>query len=421
MSAGVPRGWQLVELGRLAIDGPTNGYSPVSAPDAGGTRSLKLSATTQGRLILNDDTIKHLHESIAADSWAWLQHGDLLVQRSNTAELVGTAAIFDGPPMTYIYPDLMMRLRFADEATTRWVWRYLNSPGGRRFFGVMAAGAAGSMPKISGAKLKAMPIPLPPLPEQRRIADILDKADAIRRKRKEAITLTEELLRSAFLEMFGDPVTNPNGWEVKPLGELLSFLTSGSRGWAEYYADEGDTFLRIQNVKNDRLDLSDVAFVRAPDTAEARRTLTVAGDVLLSITADLGRTAVVTESVGRAFINQHLAILRPQGISPEYLSAFLASEGGQRQFRRLNKGGVKAGLNFDDIRSVRVGLPPPERQRAFAQFKAGVRSLESIHAQGVDDADELFSSLVHRAFRGELTGTNGASKPQLGLFDAGGR
>jgi len=251
-------------------------------------------------------------------------------------------------------------------------------------------------------ELKALEVPRVPLTEQRRIADILDKADAIRRKRKEAIALTEELLRSAFLEMFGDPVTNPKGWPVKPLGELLAFLTSGSRGWAQHYADSGETFLRIQNVRKDLLDLSDVAFVQPPDSAEARRTETKPGDVLLSITADLGRTAVVPASLPRAFINQHLAILRPQGVNAEYLSAFLASEGGQLQVNRRNKGGVKAGLNFDDIRSVEVLLPPVAAQEKFATAKRRIRATNADIERALLHDDDLFNSLVARAFAGEL-------------------
>jgi type I restriction enzyme S subunit len=239
---------------------------------------------------------------------------------------------------------------------------------------------------------------LPEKDEQRRIADTLEKADAIRRKRKQAIALTEELLRSTFLEMFGDPVINPKGWPVKPLGALLSFLTSGSRGWAQYYAEAGETFLRIQNVRTDRLDLSDVAFVRAPTSAEARRTETFPGDVLLSITADLGRTAVVPETLKRAFINQHLAILRPNGVNSEYLSSFLASEAGQRQINRRNKGGVKAGLNFDDIRSIEVVLPPKPVQDSFGMTKSQMRRFDTRQLEARNVAGDLFSSLLARAF-----------------------
>lgn len=162
--------------------------------------------------------------------------------------------------------------------------------------------------------------------------------------------------------MFGDPVTNPRGWEVRRVGDLLAFLTSGLRGWARYYCDSGSTFLRIQNVGRNELRLDDLAYVDAPRNAEAERTRIKEGDVLLSITADLGRTGVVSAQLAGAYINQHLAILRPPEVNPYYLSAFIASEGGQSQIRRLNRGGVKAGLNFDDVRSIAVMLPPLDRQ-----------------------------------------------------------
>jgi type I restriction enzyme S subunit len=145
----------------------------------------------------------------------------------------------------------------------------------------------------------------------------------------------------------------PTRWPLASLETLLTFLTSGSRGWAAYYATEGDLFLRIQNVSRNKLLLDDIAFVRAPETAEARRTQVQAGDVLLSITADLGRTAVIPAGIGRAFINQHLAILRlHDDMDPYFVSAFLASPAGQAQIGSLNRQGVKAGLNFDDIRSI---------------------------------------------------------------------
>lgn len=330
--------------------------------------------------------------------------GDLLISLANTRDLVGAPVLVEADHPNLLLSDKILRL-VPDDARVdrRYLARVLRSTASRKHFESCAGGTSGSMTNITQEDIRSAPLPLPPLTEQRRIADILDKADAIRRKRKEAIALTEELLRSAFLDMFGDPVMNPNGWPVKRLSDLLAFLTSGSRGWAEYYADFGEIFLRIQNVGGDRLDLSDVAFVHAPDSAEARRTETRPGDVLLSITADLGRTAVVPENLKRAFINQHLAILRPRGVNSEYLSSFLASEGGRRQIIRRNKGGVKAGLNFEDIRSMEVLLPPEPIQRAFALAKAQIRRLEIGHARMLEEGDTLFGSLVAPAFTGRLS------------------
>ena len=260
----------------------------------------------------------------------------------------------------------------------------------------------GGQPNINQQIIKNLEIPLPPLAEQKRIAAILDKADAIRRKRQAAIKLADDFLRATFLDMFGDPVTNPKKWEVKPIGEMLTFLTSGSRGWAKYYSNDGALFLRIQNTGKNELILEDVAFVNPPESAEARRTRVMAGDVLLSITADLGRTAVIPKELPAAHINQHLAILRFKGVAPLYASAFLASPGGQEQVKKLNREGVKAGLNFDDIRSLKMILPPEFLQRKWRLvYKKKIQQNRLVQNASNWDT-KLFNSLTQRAFRGEL-------------------
>lgn len=257
---------------------------------------------------------------------------------------------------------------------------------------------------ISVSQIKDIEIPFPPLEEQKRIAAILDRADAIRRKRKEAIALTEELLRSTFLDMFGDPVTNPKGWNSTTLGKLINFITSGSRGWAKYYSETGRLFLRIQNVKDGQLLLNDTAFVEPPDCAETRRTLVKQGDVIISITADLGRTAVIPSGLPPAHINQHLALVRvdQDQIEPSYLAAFLSSVGGQIQFERLNREGVKAGLNFDDIKSLNILVPPRNKQKEYLKLRDKHSKISQEYTEVVDRSENLFNSLLQKAFRGEL-------------------
>jgi type I restriction enzyme, S subunit len=260
------------------------------------------------------------------------------------------------------------------------------------------------VPTLNRNLVHVVSVPLPPLEEQKRIAAILDKADRMRRKRQEAIRLTEELGRSIFLDMFGDPVTNPKGWEIARLENLLNFMTSGSRGWAKYYANEGKIFLRIQNVKNGRLILEDVAFVNPPDNAEGTRTKVKEGDVLVSITADLGRTAVIPGDMEEAYINQHLVILRVKQdiLSPIYLSSFISSEGGQRQFSQLDREGVKSGLNFSDLKRLSIVFPPMKEQRKYE--KIYTRQLNQLLNQkrALEESENLFNSLLQRAFRGEL-------------------
>ena len=259
-----------------------------------------------------------------------------------------------------------------------------------------------TMKHVNRGEFLATTIPLPPLAEQERIAGILDAADALRAKRREALAQLDTLLQSTFLDMFGDPVTNPMGWEVVSVGDEIRFLTSGSRGWAKYYAKDGDTFIRIQNLKDGQLDLGDIAFVKVPESAEAKRTTVEPGDVLLSITADLGRTAVVPRGIAKAHINQHLAILRFTSLNPVFVSYQLASKGGQAQFDQLNREGVKAGLNFNDVKRIRLTNPPLNLQQRFAAIVESVEHQKVSQRGHLAELDTLFASVQSRAFRGDL-------------------
>jgi type I restriction enzyme S subunit len=288
-----------------------------------------------------------------------------------------------------------------------YLYHYLRHPRITEEATLRCAGA--NLPRLSPSQLESFPflVPFPDDPrrslaEQKRIAAILDKADAIRRRRQEAARLADTLIPSVFYEMFGDPVLNRKGWPTRPLGEMLDFLTSGSRGWAAFYANSGRMFLRIQNVGRNRLLLDDVQYVQVEDSAESRRTATQPGDVLVTVTADLGRTAVIPEGFGPAHINQHIVLLRSTQIEPLFLSQFLASPAGQRQFIAKNRAAVKAGLNFDDIKSVKIVTPPRPLQKKFADACLRIERFAADLVSREEATDSLFNALVQRAFRGEL-------------------
>lgn len=281
-----------------------------------------------------------------------------------------------------------------------YLFQVLSSQDTYKKFERLAAGA--TVKNLNIDLVRSVEIPLPPLDEQRRIAAILDQADALRRKRREALARLDGLTEAIFVDMFGDWSRPGSADPVVRIGTRLDFLTSGSRGWAEYYRDRGSIFLRIQNVRHDELDLSDVAFVHAPETAEAKRTRILPGDVLLSITADLGRTAVVPDGLGEAFINQHLSILRSSWFVPRFLSAALSSPAGQKTILGRNREGVKAGLNFDDIRSFAVPDVDRKIQQTFADRASGVDRMRDRQRAEMSRLDALFASLQHRAFQGNL-------------------
>jgi len=282
-----------------------------------------------------------------------------------------------------------------------YLYHWVRSPS---FVAQMSRRAAGaSYPAVTDAIVKDSRLPVPALPEQRRIAALLDKADAIRHKRQQAIRLADDLLRSAFLDMFGDPVTNPKGWRLDGLGRHLVFVTSGSRGWAQHYAATGSRFIRSLDVRMNRIADEDAVFVSVPSGAEARRTQVVGGDVLLTITGSrIGRVAPVPSSLSEAYVSQHVAILRLDGeLSPRFVSMFLSlDQGGQRQIAKMQYGQTKPGLNLDQVRSLTIPTPPPTAQAAFERFWLRSEVYGARLSRAQSEVDGLLHCLVQQAFRG---------------------
>ncbi|PZR80008.1 MAG: hypothetical protein DLM52_00235 [Chthoniobacterales bacterium] len=198
----------------------------------------------------------------------------------------------------------------------------------------------------------------------------------------------------------------PTGWTWCSSEAVFSFVTSGSRGWAKYYSAAGSLFLRIGNLNHEdiRLDLRDIQHVEPPKGAEGTRTVVQHGDILISITADIGMVAVVPENLGEAYINQHVALARPvSSISTEYVAHYLsASQGGWKHLKKLQRGATKIGLGLDDIRSVPITLPPlAEQERIGAELErrlSVIEELEAVTSTELQRATRLRQSILQQAF-----------------------
>ena len=179
--------------------------------------------------------------------------------------------------------------------------------------------------------------------------------------------------QSRFVEMFGDPINNSKNLPKYRFSNFIEFLTSGSRGWSKYFNEVGkEWFITIKNVKNCHINTANMQLIDAPNNAEAKRTKVKTGDLLISITADLGRTGVVTEKIAKhgAYINQHLTCIRVNKkiLNPIYIAYFMESPAGKKQFMSKNQSAVKAGLNFDSIKSLQLLVPSLQQQNQFANF-----------------------------------------------------
>lgn len=202
----------------------------------------------------------------------------------------------------------------------------------------------------------------------------------------------------------------PAHWDVLPLKRDLEFLTSGSRGWAEHYADEGAIFVRIGNLTRDSvtLDLSDLQHVAPPKGSEGERTKVEVGDVLFSITAYLGSVAVVPAGLGKAYVSQHVALARLQGrrLLPKWVAYATLSSLGATYLATQGYGGTKVQLSLDDIAALPVTVPPIEEQCAALDFiEHDLARLEKVRRNceaAIGLLKERRSALISAAVTGKI-------------------
>jgi type I restriction enzyme S subunit len=268
-------------------------------------------------------------------------------------------------------------------------------------------------------KLARVPVRYPDDPaEQRRIADILDKADAIRRKRKEAIALTDEILRSTFLEMFGDPVTNPKGWPTATIGELCergASLVDGPFGSSlkpEHYTARGVRVIRNWNIEDDRFNESQFKFIAREKFEELRRSEVASGDVLMTTKGTVGDVCLMPELPGPSVLSASGTVRLRLPPSNELLGPVVVRQMNQPSYKRyihsFEAGSAQQYLNLSGIKKMRLMIPARAIQDRFVEVRQSNSILKERAAAAAMEVDSLFSSLVARAFSGQLERSDAA-------------
>ena len=244
-------------------------------------------------------------------------------------------------------------------------------------------------------------IPLPPLPEQKRIAAILDKADAIRRKRQQAIQLADDFLRAVFLDMFGDPVTNPKGLDITSIGKLCDVATGATppRGGDEYYG--GD----IPWVKTGEVDGYVIYKTEENITSKALSIsnckLNPVGSIVMAMYGQ-GKTRGKVGVLGvEAATNQACAVIKPSSkIMMEYLYFYLKIS--YEALRSLGQGAGQPNLNLSIVKGFPVLLPSEVDQMRFLKVSESVGNFSKRSLSAIQDSSEFFKALSQKAFSGEL-------------------
>lgn len=269
---------------------------------------------------------------------------------------------------------------------------------------------ATSQPKLALFRIAEIPIPLPPLAEQKRIAAILDAADALRAKRRESLAQLDSLLQATFLDMFGDP--EGNSWETVTVEDVArsekgSIRTGpfGSQLLHGEFVDEGVTVLGIDNAVANEFQDGEPRFITSEKYEQLKRYTVKPGDVLITIMGTCGRCAIVPEDIGTAINTKHLCCitLDHSKCLPSFMHRyFLMHPSAQKYLERSAKGAIMSGLNMGIIKGLPILVPPLDLQRRFATIVESVEQQKVRLRDHLTELDTLFASLQQRAFNGKL-------------------
>jgi len=272
-----------------------------------------------------------------------------------------------------------------------------------RKFVSIAAGAV--VKNLNSDLVRNVMVPLPTLAEQRRIAAILDKAEALRAKRREAIAKLDQLLKSVFLEMFGDPVTNSKGWQGDTtLGDIALDMQYGPRFHNEAYSLNGIKIVRITDLSpTGELDFDAMPRMDVEEKVRVRFVLQPGNIIFARTGATVGKVALIQASdppsiAGAYFIRVQVN----NSVLPEYVFAALQTKSIQKFIAVKSRQAAQQNFSGPGLRKLPMTVPPLELQRQFASLAKKIEQQKRTLQEHVQQQDALFASLQDRAFNGEL-------------------
>ena len=357
-----------------------------------------------GKICLEDVSYITQEDYININKRSKVDLGDILYSMIGS---IGNYAIVTEVPSFAIKNVALFK--FKDERLyNRYFYFLLNSPFVENQIKSQQKG--GTQKFVTLKILRNLKIPLPPLDIQKKIGAILDEADKLRQLDKKLIEKYNALTQSLFLDMFGDTWTNPKGWDIKLVEELASnekhSIKAGPFGSSlkkEFYVEKGYKVYGQEQVIKDDLSFGDY-YIDEAKYQSLKNCRVKAGDVLISLVGTYGKISVVPEEYEEGIINPRLMKISPNQdlIRPDFLKMLLRSSGVLLQTKNKSRGGTMDIVNVGIMRKIKVPLPPLELQNQFAVRVQTIEAQKELAQQELDKANDLFNSLLQKAFKGEL-------------------
>ena len=342
------------------------------------------------------------------DGRRWLlEPGDILFSHINSVEHVGKCAIYRGIPEKLVHGMNLLCMRCDQSQLLPEFATYLiRSPGFQARLQNFINKAV-NQASVSIGNLKPIPVGIPPLPEQRRIAAILDQVDALRAKRREALAQLDSLTQSIFIEMFGSPVSNPKNWVVKPLIECAEKIQIGPFGTQlheEDYIDGGIPLINPTHLRGGVIRPDASLTVSKEKYTELSNYYLFDGDLIMGRRGEMGRCAVITQREQGWLCGTGSLFVRPKTevLHPIYLGLVISSPSMRLFLENVAQGVTMANLNKTIVGGLPIAVPPMAKQLTFVSQLKTTHAIKKHSLDSLTELDSLFVSLQHRAFKGEL-------------------
>lgn len=339
-----------------------------------------------------------------------LKDGDIIIamtDMANDPKILGVPTIVDTKGFNLLLNQRVGKLFNIDSNKLHipFLKIVLSSPTYKKYYKNFSGG--GLQLNISKEHILNIQIPLPPLPDQIRIAEILSKAEALIAQRKESIRLSDELIKSTFLEMFGDPVKNEKGWEIILFEKILS--SNPQIGTIQPAKEIGQQLVvRVGELGDKKVNFKKSKYVTL-EKQELEKYLLKTGDLLLARAIGseehLGKASLFYEIDESVVYDSHVMRLRFDKLKviPEFVYNWLKSKGGREQFMaQAGRTSVQFNINSKQIQKIQIPIPPIALQNKFAQTVEKIESVKRKYEEGLKELENLYHSLSQRAFKGEL-------------------
>jgi type I restriction enzyme S subunit len=402
--------WTTVELGEVADFIRGINFKPDDVVPVGTPGSVACMRTKNVQSELDCSDVWGIDERFVKREDQFLQAGDILVSSANSWNLVGKCCWIPELPWRATFGGFVSVLRpRRTKAEPRFLFRWFSSDRIQttlRSFGQQTT----NISNLNTDRCLKLPFPLPSLEEQRRIAEVLDRAEALQAKRRAALARLDILTESIFLDFFG--ATDNHGWPMATIGEIADTSDGairtgpfGSQLLHSEFVDEGVAVLGIDNAVANEFRWDELRFISHAKYRELKRYTVRPGDVLITIMGTCGRCAVVPDDVPLAINTKHLCCitLDQKKCLPIFVhSYFLRHPIARRYLDKTAKGAIMSGLNMGIIKAMPIPLPPIELQRKFASCVAGNGKVKTAYRAALAELNALFAAIQHRAFRGAL-------------------